>query len=144
MPKAPKRLHIRIPAYQRPRNSWRIAVNAAVCDHQQNARTAVTYDEMDKLELELLLYFEEAPLTFHDVDNRLKDVLDALQGRAGGSKAVHTLKPVVPNDRQVYRVLVEKQRASPQSHSLGHLTIRRLSSWRLIRVPRRRRRERTK
>ncbi len=28
----------------------------------------------------------------HDLDNRLKDILDALQGRVGGSKAVNDLE----------------------------------------------------
>ena len=144
MPKPPKKLHIRIPAYGNPRNSWRLAVHAAVRARQQDPQVAVRYEEGDKLELELRLYFDASALRFHDVDNRLKDVLDALQGRAGGSKAVRTLEPIVPNDKQIYRVVVEKEEARPQSRGLGHLTIRRLSSWRLIRVPPKARARRSK
>ena len=61
---------------------------------------------------------------FHDVDNRLKDVMDALQGRAGGPKSRRPLPPIVPNDRQVRRVVVEKMVAPKQSGGSGHLTIR--------------------
>jgi hypothetical protein len=42
---------------------------------------------------------------------------------------------IIPNDNQVFRVVVEKKAAPPQSHGKGHLTVRRLSSWRLVRKP---------
>jgi hypothetical protein len=42
----------------------------------------------------------------HDVDNRLKDILDALQGRFGRSKSSRRL---IENDRKVCRVVMEKQ-----------------------------------
>jgi hypothetical protein len=35
----------------------------------------------------------------------LKDILDALQGRAGGSKKIRRLAPLIPNDSQIYRVI---------------------------------------
>jgi hypothetical protein len=47
--------------------------------------------------------------TIHDVDNRLKDILDALQGRFGGPKSVRGKFRLVHNDRQVSRVVMEKQ-----------------------------------
>jgi len=65
----------------------------------------------DKLEVSLRLYFSgDRSTEIHDVDNRLKDCLDALQGRVGGTKtkAGRTLKPIVPNDRQIWRVVVQK------------------------------------
>ena len=83
-----------------------------------------------------MLYLSDLQLSFHDVDNRLKDVLDALQGRAGGPKNRRSLQPIIPNDKQVFRVVVEKRVAPPQSHGKGHLIVRRLSSWRLVRKPR--------
>jgi hypothetical protein len=61
----------------------------------------------------------------HDVDNRLKDCLDALQGCAGGSKKRRSLDPIIPNDRQIYRVVIEKSLPPKQAKGLGHLTIRR-------------------
>jgi hypothetical protein len=66
----------------------------------------------------------ESELSFHDVDNRLKDILDALQGRAGGSKKVRTLVPIIPNDNQIYRVMIEKAPPPWQSKGFGHLTLR--------------------
>jgi len=128
MPKRPLRLKIRIPLYEAPRNSWRQAIHRAVAKAQDD--TSVNYRRDDKLELSLQLYFTDArSAEIHDVDNRLKDCLDALQGRAGGTrtKAVRKLKPIIPNDRQVWRVTVEKSLAPKQARSgLGHLTIRRL------------------
>jgi hypothetical protein len=43
------------------------------------------------------------------VDNRLKDILDALQGRFGGSKSARSKTRLFENDRQVCRVVIEKQ-----------------------------------
>ena len=40
----------------------------------------------DKLELIVILYMNQDPLRWQDVDNRLKDIMDALQGRAGGRR----------------------------------------------------------
>lgn len=61
---------------------------------------------------------------FHDVDNRLKDIMDSLQGRMGGSKKEQTFERIIPNDRQIYKVTIEKKRPPIQSHGLGHLIIR--------------------
>jgi uncharacterized protein YfaA (DUF2138 family) len=65
-------------------------------------------------------------LKWHDVDNRLKDVMDALQGRAGGSKVRRRLMAVIPNDVQIYRVVIAKSLSPAQSRGFGHLTVRRL------------------
>lgn len=127
MPKRPLKLKIRIPEYAAPRNSWREAIHRAVVDVQTTTR--VTYEPDDKLEVLLQLYFTDArSCEIHDVDNRLKDCLDALQGRVGGTKtkARRALPPIVPNDRQIWRVVVQKGRAPKQAHGRGHLTIRRL------------------
>jgi hypothetical protein len=91
--------------------------------------TEVSYRPDDRLEIELRLYFtDERQTDIHDVDNRLKDCLDALQGRVGGTKtrASRGLPPIVPNDRQIWRAIVEKRRAPKQARGRGHLTIRRL------------------
>ncbi len=128
MPKRPLKLKIRIPEYAAPRTSWRAAIHRAVVDVQRT--THVTYEPDDRLEVLLRLYFSAGrSAEIHDVDNRLKDCLDALQGRVGGTKtkARRALAPIVPNDRQIWRVVVEKGTAPKQSHSRGHLTIRRLA-----------------
>ena len=86
MPKRPLRLKIRIPAYVTPRNSWREAIHAAVSQVQKKA--AVTYQPDDRLEVELRIYFAHGHATeTHDVDNRLKNCLDALQGREAAQRA---------------------------------------------------------
>jgi len=124
MPKRPLKLKVRIPPYVSPRNVWRRRLHEAVTDAQR--ATGVAYRETDQLEVEVRLYLEEPALFVHDVDNRLKDILDALQGRAGGPKSQQTLAPVIPNDRQVYRVVIDKSAPPKQSRGMGHLTVRRL------------------
>lgn len=128
MPKRPNKLKIQIPEYQAPRNSWRAAIHRAVTDVQRT--TSVKYGRADRLEGALKLCFTDGrSIEIHDVDNRLKDCLDALQGRVGGtkSKATRALDPIVPNDRQIWRVIVEKALAPRQAHGSGHLTIRKLA-----------------
>lgn len=73
----------------------------------------------------LVLYFDGVAIGFHDVDNRLKDILDALQGRMGGPKAARRYQPLIPNDSQIFRVTITKKLPPPQSHGLGHVTIAR-------------------
>ena len=84
------------------------------------------YEPGDLLELDVRIYLREASLRMHDVDNRLKDIMDALQGHVGGkggkSRWLHAL---IPNDSQIRRVVIEKQTPPGQSHGLGHVIIRR-------------------
>ena len=68
---------------------------------------------------------EGMALSSHDVDNKLKDIMDALQGRAGGSKKIRRSPPIIPNDKQIYRVTIEKALPPKQSKGLGHLVITR-------------------
>ena len=74
--------------------------------------------------MQVRLYMSDVRLRFHDVDNRLKDILDALQGRAGGPKAERRLRALVPNDHQIWRVSIEKSLPPRQSRGMGHLVIR--------------------
>jgi len=46
--------------------------------------TNVRYTTEDKLELVIRLYFDKTKLPLMDIDNRLKDIMDALQGHVGG------------------------------------------------------------
>jgi hypothetical protein len=124
MPKPRKKLHVRIPPYRSPRNVWRRDLHAAIVETQSRQRVA--YVQTDRLEVRVQLYLDGGSAVVHDVDNRLKDVLDALQGRAGGSKAVRSLVAIVPNDRQIYRVIIEKSAPPWQSRGLGHLWVRKL------------------
>jgi hypothetical protein len=116
-------LKIRIPEYAPPRNTWRQAIHAAVLKVQR--RTAVKYEPDDKLEVFLQLYFTNARSSeIHDVDNRLKDCLDALQGRVG-ARRLRRAERCQPSSRMIARVIVQKSRAPKQAHGRGHLTIRR-------------------
>jgi hypothetical protein len=127
MPKRPLELKIRLLEYKAPRTSWRAAIHRAVTEVQRT--TPVEYGPDDRLEVALKLCSTDArSAEIHDVDNRLKDCLDALQGRVGGTKtnATRALEPIVPNDRQIWRVIVEKAMAPKESHGRGHLTIRTL------------------
>lgn len=118
-----KTIKVRIPLYINPRNIWRQLLHEEIL--KASVKRGISYRQSDKLELDVVLYLNEKQLGFHDLDNRLKDIMDALQGRAGGSKAKRTLVPIIPNDRQIYRVTVEKKSPPKQSHGLGHLTIKR-------------------
>ncbi len=115
-------LHIRIPPYRQPRNTWRHNIHAEARKVAKAQR--VKYEATDRLELVVTLYIPEDKLGWHDVDNRLKDIMDALQGRAGGSKAERRLDPIIPNDSQIHKVSIIKMLPPPQNHGQGHITIR--------------------
>jgi Holliday junction resolvase RusA-like endonuclease len=106
MAKSRRTISTVLPTYQRDRQQWRRKILAKVL---KAARAAgVQYDPNDRLEVVVLLYLSKGKrLAIHDVDNRLKDILDALQGRFGPSKSESRL---IANDRQICRVLIEKQR----------------------------------
>ena len=78
------------------------------------------------MQLDVLVYMDEGELSFHDVDNRLKDIMDALQGRIGGPKAERVFPPIVLNDSQFYRASVEKQLTTPQSLKMGYVVVKKL------------------
>ena len=124
MAKRPLTLKFRIPPYKTPRNAWRQEIYVAA--EAARIKSDVAYDATDLLQLDVLVYMNEGELSFHDVDNRLKDIMDALQGRIGGPKAERAFPPIVSNDSQFYRVSVEKQLTTPQSLKMGHVVIRKL------------------
>ena len=106
MPSRPGTITVNLPGYQRHRGQWRREINLAV--RRAAAAAGVTYGPSDCCEVVVLLYLTEGKrLTIHDVDTRLKDILDALQGRFLSAKSKDRL---IDNDRQVCRVLIEKQK----------------------------------
>ena len=121
MAKRKIKLTIRIPPYEPPRNTWRQKIHRIVSLEAERAE--VSYRSTDKLELKVRLYLKDRPLFFHDLDNRLKDIMDALQGRAGGSKKARTLSAIISNDRQVFRIVIEKSLPPQQSQGFGHLIV---------------------
>ena len=122
MAKHRQSLRVRIPLYRHPRNDWRLALHKEIV--KVAAKRAVVYRPDDRLELIVAMYLSEDKIGWHDLDNRLKDIMDALQGRAGGPKTEHRLQAVVPNDHQIQKVIIEKRVPPPQSLGMGHLTIR--------------------
>ena len=98
----------KLPGYRRERYEWRREILKNVCEAQRGR--AVRYDEDSRFEVVVLLYLKKGKRhDIHDVDNRLKDILDALQGRCGGPKSAPDETRLFDNDRQVSRVVIEKQ-----------------------------------
>ena len=86
--------------------AWRRAIHAAIIEEQD--KTKVRYSDTDTLEVEVRLHLRNPKLTILDLDNRLKDVLDALQGFIGEKGKSGAWRPIVPNDNQIYRLIAEK------------------------------------
>jgi Holliday junction resolvase RusA-like endonuclease len=118
-------LKVRLPMYGSPRHNWRKKLHTSIMAALKDK--GIEYATDQKLELHIILYLEEPHIRFHDVDNRLKDIMDSLQGRMGGSKREQRFKRIIPNDRQIYKVTIEKRQPPIQSHGLGHLEIRKYS-----------------
>jgi Holliday junction resolvase RusA-like endonuclease len=103
--------------------AWRRAIHLAICEVQD--RSNVRYSDSDKLEVEIRFHLRNPKLTILDLDNRLKDVLDALQGFVF-DKGKGGLKPIIPNDNQIYRLIVEKRLAPKKNlEQLSTIVIRR-------------------
>ena len=123
MAKRSLKLKVRLPKYQYPRNAWRRAIHKVVTGRMK--RTGIRYMGSDRLEVYVRLYFDTRKLRLMDVDNRLKDVMDALQGHIGGGRKKRRMaNAIIPNDSQIYRVTVDKGLPPGQSHGMGHLIIR--------------------
>jgi len=111
------KLKFRIPPYITPRNLWRIQIYTIA------KRCQVAYEKKDRLQIDVRLYLSGSDIFMHDVDNRLKDILDALQGRVGGPKSIRRFKAIIPNDNQIFRVTLEKLLPPRQSHGFGHIMV---------------------
>jgi hypothetical protein len=122
MPKRRLKVRFRLPKYISPRNAWRRQIYDAARTAMDTAQ--VSYRRDDALTVLIVLYLSHSGMAFHDVDNRLKDVLDALQGRMGGPKAHRRHAQLIYNDSQICRAVITKLRPPPQSHGLGSVTIK--------------------
>jgi Holliday junction resolvase RusA-like endonuclease len=103
-------LQCALPQYQTDRKKWRRGI-------LERAREALdgrgrVWADTGPFEVIVLLYLSPGKqFEKHDVDNRLKDVLDALQGAFFAKKhgkARHRQR-LIRNDSSVCRVVVEKQ-----------------------------------
>ena len=84
----------------------------------------VSWRDDEPLELDVRIPVD-GNVTFRDVDNLLKHVLDAMQGQLGQPKKERKRTGPVANDRQVYRLVAEKVDAAMVP--LGHLAL-----WRYV------------
>ena len=121
MAKKRRTLKFRLPEYVTGPNKWKKLIHGAALEAMK--KQEVKFPEGVKLQVEVRVYLKDSHLRIHDVDNRLKSILDALQGRAGGSKAVNDLEKIIQNDRDVYRVVIEKSAPPKQSRGLGHVRV---------------------
>lgn len=116
---------IHLPRYQRDRAQWRKDILDRVREKQHER--SVHYSPEETFEVKALLYLgtktKQKRFAVNDVDNRLKDILDALQGRLGRSR---TKQRLIENDNRILRVVIEKRLSpkNPNIRSGGWLTIR--------------------
>ncbi len=111
-----------LPAYAPPRNEWRRRVHAAVLEAQ--TFRGVGYREGDQLELRVALHLGARALDVHELDERVKDIVDALEGRIAGRRSRRRIAPIV-SAGQVRRIVLEKDPGVPRGRPLGVLTIAR-------------------
>jgi hypothetical protein len=133
MPKRRLKLDVRLPLYPGRGLADPNAISKRVgwrADIKKAARRALgdrewPYKEDDMLELDIRLYLASPrAVGIHDVDNRLKDIMDALQGAVGVSKAQRKRsRRLIENDRQIWKVTIEKMLAPKGRGGGGHLTI---------------------
>lgn len=127
MPKIARTIRTSLPTYQTDRQGWRKEILSNV--REAAARSGVEYEDDDLLDVEVLLYLTRGKRhDIHDVDNRLKDILDALQGRFRGY-APKKEPRLIANDNKICRAVIEK-RPTPKvlknktEDTGGKLTIR--------------------
>ena len=127
MSKIARTIRTLLPTYQKDRQQWR----REILENVQKAaeRHGIQYEDDDLLEVEVVLYLKSGKRhDIHDVDNRLKDILDALQGRFRGYPSNKELR-LIANDNKVCRAVIEK-RPTPKvlknkrKDTGGKLTIR--------------------
>jgi len=112
-----------LPPYTRPRNEWRRRVHGAVLDVQ--TRRGVGYRESDQLEIRISLALGDRPLDVHEIDERIKDVIDALEGRIAGPRSRRRIASIVPSSDQIRRIVLEKEPRRVRRRALGELAISR-------------------
>jgi len=136
MRKQRQKLTVRIPNYVTKPMAWRKAINDAVAKAQDQA--GVQYSSDDKLDIDVRFHLRDRKLTILDLDNRLKQVGDALQGFLGEKGKSRVLRRIIPNDNQIYRLVAEKRMPPKKDQAaFSVIVIRRYSNHRgTARAPR--------
>ena len=75
-------------------------------------------------DLEVRADLHERRMRVHDLDNPLKDIFDALQGRLGGPKGGPRKQHLIGNDNQIQRVSMEKRLVPDNQAPQIHIVIR--------------------
>jgi Holliday junction resolvase RusA-like endonuclease len=126
------KLIVQLPAYPakattkgvaKPGMAWRRRVYEAIRKAVEDANVS-TYPAKSLVDCRLRIALGAARLDLQDVDNLLKHVFDAMQGRLGGPKAKKRGWHLVPNDFQIRRVTVEKVAAPARKYG-SRLTVSR-------------------
>lgn len=108
-----------LPPYVYPRLRWRRLIHKSA-NESFRRQDIHDYSGDDKFALTIRLRMTKDAMDLHDLDNRLKDIMDALQGRLGGSKAIPALQPLIPNDRKIFRVSIEKLASKNTQQTARH------------------------
>lgn len=114
---------VALPGYTRPRNEWRRRVHASVLDAQ--TRRGVGYRDADRVEVRVTLFLGERPLDLHEIEERVKDVIDALEGRIAGPRSRRRIAPIIPSPDQIQRIVLERSGGRGRRGALGELAISR-------------------
>lgn len=114
---------VALPGYTRPRNEWRRRVHASVLDAQ--TRRGVGYRDADRVEVRITLFLGERPLDLREIEERVKDVIDALEGRIAGPRSRRRIAPIIPSPDQIQRIVLERSGGRGRRGALGELAISR-------------------
>lgn len=106
MAKSRQTIRAVLPTYLKDRQEWRRRILENVC--QAANENGIRYEPDQLLEVEVKLYMTRGKRhDIHDVDNRLKDILDALQGRFRGSGGKKLR--LIENDNKICKATIEKR-----------------------------------
>jgi Holliday junction resolvase RusA-like endonuclease len=95
-----------LPTYQKDRQVWRMQILRNV--RRAAKGDSIKYESDQLFAVEVILYMDRGKRhDIHDVDNRLKDILDALQGRfrGGSGEKLRLMK----NDNKICKATIEKR-----------------------------------
>ena len=123
MAKQRMKLSVKIPNFDKDAGKWRRAIHDAVIEGQKQGARRIKYLASDKLDVQIRLHLRGYKLGILDVDNRAKTILDALQGlMLGKSGKKRESNALIPNDKQIYRLVIEK-RLPPKADKKAFSTI---------------------
>jgi hypothetical protein len=102
-----KTIRVELPLVK-PRKTWCERILRVVM--AETSARGITYEEGDRLALEVRVYLSGRTLPRSDVDNLLVKLMNGLQGQIGGQRKniMHPTVRVSRNDRQVWRAQIEK------------------------------------